>query len=40
MDVACDTLGKNRNAYKVLLGNKKKGDHIEGLDVGVWMILK
>jgi hypothetical protein len=33
-------MGERRNAYRILVGKPKEGDHWEVHDVGGWTILK
>jgi hypothetical protein len=33
-------MGERRNAYRILVGKPKEGDHWEDQDVGGWTILK
>jgi hypothetical protein len=40
MGRACNTNGKNRNAYRIWWESQKERDHYEDEDVGGWTILK
>jgi hypothetical protein len=33
-------MGEKRNAYRILVGSQKEGDHKEDQDAGGWTILK
>jgi hypothetical protein len=40
MGMACSTNGEKRNAYRILMGSKKEGDHWEDQVVGRWIVMK
>jgi hypothetical protein len=33
-------IGESRDAYRILVGSRKEGDHWEDQDLGGWTILK